>query len=482
MEAKRKSAHQLAREIGSGQNTACRLTEEGLKRCKNLNASLNTFTFIAENEALEQANRVDKTIAAGEELPLAGVPLAVKDDFCCSGLPASLGSAAFKNFVPSYSAAAVEALLEAGCVLIGKTNLDDMGMGSSTLSSPFGPSLNPWSTDHAAGSAGAAAVSSGQCLLSLESDTGGALRLGASHCGIFGLRPTPGRISRYGLSAFSSSFSQVGIAAANPEDIGAVLEVLSGFDERDVSTALCRELPPEKEKNIDPGAITIGVWNGDGDRLSSANRDLIRQTGEKLQQDGFKISEISLELFPEALRAYYIVVFAEASSNLSRYDGIRFGEAYAARNLDELYEQSRRRTFGEEARRRSIYGTVLLGKERFEPFYRQALKIRRLFKEELARVFKHCDLLLMPVVNNHAPLIGREAVFIDQYEEDYYSAPVSLAGLPALSLPAGTVGNMPVGLQLIGPPLADDLILKVAAGIAEGAAIPPIAERTGRDA
>lgn len=481
MEAKRKSAHQLAREIGNGQNTARRLTEEGLKRCKNLNASLNTFTFIAENEALEQAKRVDKMIAAGEELPLAGVPLAVKDDFCCSGLPASLGSAAFKNFVSPYSAAAVEALLEAGCVLIGKTNLDDMGMGSSTLSSPFGPSLNPWSTEYAAGSAGAAAVSSGQCLLSLESDTGGALRLGASHCGIFGLRPTPGLISRYGLSAFSSSFSQAGIAAANPEDIGVALEVLSGFDERDVSTVLCRELPQEKEKDIDPGTITIGVWDGDGDRQSSANRDLIGQTGEKFRQGDFKISEISLELFQETLRAYYIVAFAEASSNLSRYDGIRFGEAAAARNLDELYEQSRRCTFGKEARRRSIFGTVLLGKDRFEPYYRQALKIRRLFQEEMARVFKQCDLLLLPVVKNLAPLIGREAGFIDQYEEDYYTAPISLAGLPALSLPAGTIENMPVGLQLVGPPLADDLILKVAAGIAEGLSIPPIAVRPGRD-
>ena len=240
------TACRAAEAVNNGETTACQLIGEILERCNALNGKLNTFIKIAGPEALEQAAAVDKQVKSGQKLPLAGVPVAVKDDLCYSALPTSFGSPAFKNFISPYGAAAVEKLTDAGAVVIGKTNLDDMSIGSTTTSSPAGPALNPWAPDRVAGSAGAAAVAAGQCLISLESDSGGALRQGASHCGVVGLRPTMGRVSRYGLHTFASSFGQVGITASTTDDILAALEVISGFDARDASTALYREMPAKK--------------------------------------------------------------------------------------------------------------------------------------------------------------------------------------------------------------------------------------------
>jgi len=460
VDLKKMNACRTAEAVSRGELSARRLIEETLEHCAALNDKLNTFINIAGSEALEQAAAVDEKVKSGKKLPLAGVPLAVKDDFSCSTLPTSFGSPSFKKYYSPHNASAVEKLLDAGAVVIGKTNLDDMSMGSTTATSHEGPARNPWSLDLLAGSAGSAALAAGQCLLALESDSGGALRHGASHCGVFGLRPTTGRVSRFGLNFFSSSFGQVGIAAVSGEDLRTALSLITGFDERDASTAVYRDYSSSPVAPQNEGSPTLGYPASVIDMLDAGRQEIFEQIRGKFAGEGFEVEELELFLLSEALRAYYIIAYAESSSNLSRFDGIRFGEAAHADNLDELYFKTRGGTFGREARRRSVFGTYLLSKGSFETYYRQALKVWSLVRQEFAAVFEQCDYLLLPAVHERPGRADEDGDFLNLYEKDIFSAPVSMTGLPALCLPAGQVENIPIGFQLIGRSFSEERLIE----------------------
>lgn len=461
MELRKTTVRQAADAVWKGEITAHQLIEKTLKNCSVLNEGLNIFTYLAGIDAVEQAKAVDQKIKNGEKPPLAGIPVAVKDDLCYGVLPTGLGSPAFSEFISPVTAAAVERLMEAGAVVIGKTNLDDMGQGSTTLSSPNGPTVNPWLAGRTAGSAGAAAVATGVCMLAVESDSGGALRQGASHCGVAGLRPTTGRVSRHGLNAHCSSFARVGITAFSGEDISAVLDLISGFDERDAATAVCREGISEIIKAPGSKDITIGYPVTAFDYLEPELREIFEQARERFAEGGYRIEEVDLGLLREGLLAYYVIAMAEAFSNHARFDGIRFGKTAEADSLEEMYEQSRAEILGREARRRSIFGAFLLSKDNYGRYYRQALKIWEMVRQEFETVFERCDLLMLPAARSLPRSLEGESGFLEGWSEDLYCAPVSLSGMPALTIPAGQVDQLPVGMQLVGPPFSEKMLLAV---------------------
>lgn len=461
MDLREQSIRSLAEAVSKGNVSAYQLIEKTLENCALVNEGLNIFTVIAGIDALEQARAVDKRVDKGEKLPLAGIPVAVKDDIFYGVLPTGMGSAAFREFIPPYTATAVERLMDAGAIVVGKTNLDDMGLGSTTATSPTGPTVNPWDTGYAAGSAGAAAVITGLCMLALESDSGGAVRQGASHCGVAGLRPGMGRVSRYGLNAFCSSFAQVGITALSGENIIDVLKVITGFDGRDASIAEESGEAAASKKNLQPEGLKIGYPAGAFEYLEPEIRAVYEGTRDNYLSRGYQFKDINLAMLPEALRAYYVICLAEASSNHSRFDGIRFGEPAVADDLEELYTGTRRTIFGREARRRSIFGTFILGQGNYDLYYRQALKIWSLVRREFNTVFEECDLLMLPAVKSLPDQLNHEVNFLENWASDLFTAPVSMSGLPSLSLPAGQVGNLPVGLQLVGRPFSEELLLAV---------------------
>lgn len=479
MDLKELTAHRAAEAVNNKEISACHLIETILEHSERVNEKLNTFTCFAGEEALKKAAAVDQQVKNGFSLPLAGVPLAVKDDYCYSALPTGFGSSAFKGHITPYSASAVEKLIGAGAVVIGKTNIDDMGIGASTSTSPDGPSHNPWNQDKLAGSAGAAAVAAGQCMLALESDSGGALRQGASNCGVFGLRPTPGRVSRYGLNLFSGSFGRPAIAAAAAVDLGIALRVLSGYDEKDVLTSVCREPQEKSWPDKVPDKITIAFPEEISDLAESETTEQLKLFHSAVSAKGFSAVECSLKMLPEALRAYYVIAYAEASSSFARYDGIRFGCAADAGDLEELYSKTRRLTFGLEAQRRSVFGTYLLSKGNFETYYRQALKIWAIAKQEFDRVFNSCDLLALPVVKTSPRPVGSTYDFLELCEDDLFTAPVSMAGLASTSLPFSLESGMPAGIQLAGRPFSDEILIYAAGLLSSEIKFPPAASLKG---
>ncbi len=473
MDLKELTAHRAAEAVNNGDISARRLIEKVLEHSERVNEKLNTFTCLAGDEALKKADAVDQQVKNGFSLPLAGVPLAVKDDYCYSALPTGFGSSAFKGNITPYSASAVEKLISAGAVVIGKTNIDDMGIESATATSPDGFSLNPWDQQKLAGSAGAAAVAAGQCLLALESDSGGSLRQGASHCGVFGLRPTPGRVSRYGLNLFSGSFGRPAFAAAAPSDMGIALQILSGYDEKDVSTSVCRESQGNILLEKNPAKITIAFPEDVAALSGTETAEQLKLFRAMASEQGFTTADCSLKLLPEALRAYYIIAYAETSSSFARYDGIRFGQAAEAGDLEELYTKTRRLTFGREARRHSIFGTYLLSKGGFETYYRQALKVWAMVKQDFDKIFTSCDLLALPAVKNPPRLAGSTFDFLEFCEDYLFSAPVSMAGLASVCLPVGFEAGLPVGMQLAGRPFSDEILIYAAGLLVPEIKFPP---------
>lgn len=468
----RMTAGMAAEAVINNEITARDMAGACLARCAALSERINAMVTVLQDSAMRQADAVD----AGEKkaaLPLAGVPLSVKDDFCVKDAPTSCGSAALKDFVPSYNAAAVVKLVEAGAVITGKSNLDNFSLGSSTAGSFAGPTANPWDTTKTAGDGGAAAAATGQCLLALGSDSGGSLRLGASYCGLFGLLPTAGLVSRYGLNSFAPSFARAGVIARSADDTLAALKVMAGYDPRDSATAVLKKGYSEKWDQAGPERPRCG-WPADLLGMLDEETGSILADARKAYSDaGVEFVNIKVPHFREALQAYYVIAAAEAFSNLARFDGIRLGTPAEEDDLEEWYRKTRGAMFGTEGMRRSVIGAYLLTGENFERYYEKARKVRALVKAEFATALEQCQLLMLPVADVAGPLTRDNNDFLDNYSSDRFCAPVSLTGLPALVAPAGKRGSLPVGIQLVGRPFAEAMLVNVASRIVNKTGLPP---------
>jgi len=429
---------------------------------------VHAYISLDEEGALRKAEEVDARVARGEEVGvLAGVPVAVKDNICIKGMRTTCASKILENFVSPYDATVVEKLKAADAVFLGKTNLDEFAMGSSTENSYFGPTRNPHDPERVpGGSSGgsAAALAAGEAVLALGSDTGGSIRQPASFCGVVGLKPTYGRVSRYGLVAFASSLDQIGPMAKNVKDTALLLNVISGYDPRD-STSAPVEVP-DFTKALDEGieGIRIGLpreYFAEG--LEDEVREKVLEAVDILKGEGAEVVEVSLPHTKYAIATYYIVAPAEASSNLARYDGVKYGFRAEGRDLYEMYCNTRSQGFGEEVKRRIMLGTYTLSAGYYEAYYLKALKVRTLIKQDFEEAFETCDLLATPTSPTVAFRLGEKVADpLTMYLSDVYTVSVNLAGLPGISVPCGSSDGLPVGLQLIGRPFDEETLLRVA--------------------
>ncbi len=461
---------QLADDLRARRVSATELTRSVLERIERFDATLNAFITVTAEQALAEAAAADKRLAKGEATLLTGLPVAHKDIFCTAGVKTSCGSRMLDNFVAPYDATVVERLRAAGAVMLGKTNMDEFAMGSSNETSYYGPVHNPW--DHTlvpGGSSGgsAAAVASRIAPAATGTDTGGSIRQPAALSGITGLKPTYGRVSRYGMIAFASSLDQAGVLTQTAEDAALLLEAMAGFDERD-STSLDEPVPRYSQIVAEPwDGVTIGVpENFFDDALDADNAKAVRAALAELTKLGAKLKSIELKNIHLSVPAYYVVAPAEASSNLSRFDGVRFGHR-AARTADEdlttFYMRNRGEGFGAEVKRRILTGTYVLSAGYFDAYYVQAQKVRTLISDDFASAFRDVDFVAGPTTPSPAFGLGQKASDpIEMYLNDIYTIGANLAGLPAISIPCGFVRNLPVGLQLVGRPLDEARLLKVA--------------------
>jgi len=460
-----KSLVELAAGLRNGQFSSVELTRSCLERVARFDGELNSFISITEAGALAAAQAADRRIRAGEAGPLTGIPFAHKDIFCTLGVRTSCGSRMLDSFVAPYDATVTARLREAGAVMLGKTNMDEFAMGSSNETSYYGPVRNPWNTERVpGGSSGGSAVAVAACLVpaSTGTDTGGSIRQPAALCGITGLKPTYGRVSRYGMIAFASSLDQAGPFTRSAGDAALMLAAMAGFDERD-STSVDRPVEDYAASlNESLQGMKIGVpkeYVSAG--LDAAVGDAVEAALAEYRKLGAEISEISLPNTHLAVPAYYVVAPAECSSNLSRFDGVRFG--YRAANPDDLtdlYERSRGEGFGAEVKRRILIGTYALSAGYYDAYYLKAQQVRRLIREDYMRAFDKVDVIMGPTAPSVAFRLGEKANDpVSMYLSDIFTIAANLAGLPALSVPAGFVDGMPVGLHLVGNYFAEGRLL-----------------------
>ncbi|HEX7343335.1 MAG TPA: Asp-tRNA(Asn)/Glu-tRNA(Gln) amidotransferase subunit GatA [bacterium] len=453
-------------DLRKGRTSVAVLAQQSLDRIAAA-ADLNAVVYTRPEATLADAASVDDRIRTGQELPLAGLTLLVKDNIAQEGWPLTCASEILGDFISPYDATAVHRLKSAGAIVVGRSNMDEFGMGSSTEFSRFGAARNPHDrTRVAGGSSGgsAAAVAAGLCHAALGSDTGGSVRQPAAFCGVYGLKPTYGRISRYGLVAFASSLDQIGVLAACPEDLFAVFRVMAGKDPRDETS---EEAPiPEDDLSVHPANLRVGLpYEYYGEGLSPEIRDGIERLQEHLKSAGADVKAISLPHTRYAIPAYYIVANAEASSNLARYDGVRYGRRSAqGKSLDQLYVRSRSEGFGDEVKRRIMLGTYALSAGYYEAYYARAQKVRRLIRDEFLAAFAEVDLILTPATPTPAFKLGEKLDDpLTMYLSDVFTTPANLAGIPALSVPIGkTNDGLPIAAQLLGPHFGEALLLKVA--------------------
>jgi len=463
-----KTLAQLADDLAARRVSATELTDHYLERIERLDPQLNAFVTVTRDEAMAQANAADKRLAAGDATPLTGIPIAHKDLFCTQGVKTSCGSKILDNFISPYDATVVSRLKEAGAVMLGKTNMDEFAMGSSSEASYYGPVHNPWDHDRVpGGSSGGSAAAVAARLVggATGTDTGGSIRQPAALSGITGFKPTYGRVSRYGMVAFASSLDQAGTLTRTAEDGALMMQVMAGFDERD-STALPDPVPEFSATMRTPWeAITIGVpENFFDDGLDEDSALAIRDALRVFETLGATIKDVRLDHIHLSVPAYYVVAPAEASSNLSRFDGVRFGHrAEETDDLTKFYMRTRGEGFGPEVKRRILTGTYVLSAGYYDAYYLQAQKVRQLISDDFARAFADVDILVGPTSPTPAFGIGQKMDDpIQMYLNDIYTIGANLAGLPALSVPCGFSSDLPVGLQLIGPHLSEAELLKVA--------------------
>ena len=464
------TAVELSTAIRAGQVTAVEAVEEMLAGIEERDALYNCYVTVDREGALAQAQAVQAQIEAGELTgPLAGVPVAVKDNLCTKGLRTTCASRMLENFVPTYTAEAVVNLRKAGAVILGKTNMDEFAMGSTTETSAYGVTRNPWNTEHVpGGSSGGscAAVAAEEVFYALGSDTGGSIRQPSSFCGVTGLKPTYGTVSRYGLIAYGSSLDQVGPIAKDVTDCATVLEAITSYDKKDSTSIERKEADFTSALVDDVRGMKIGIprdYLGEG--LDSEVKEAILAAAKILEEKGAIVEQFDLSLVEYAIPAYYVIAAAEASSNLERFDGVKYGyRTKEYQGLHNMYKKSRSEGFGAEVKRRIMLGSFVLSSGYYDAYYLKALRTKALIKQAFDQAFAKYDILLGPTAPTTAPKLGASLSDpLKMYLGDIYTVSVNLAGLPGISLPCGQDSKgLPIGLQLIGDCFQEKKIIRAA--------------------
>ena len=465
------TAVELGKKIKAKEISVTEATQAYLDQIEKVENDVHSYVTIDKEGALKRAEEVQKMIDDGTLLsPLAGVPVAIKDNMCTKGTRTTCSSKILENFVPTFTSEAVLNLEKAGAVIIGKTNMDEFAMGSTTETSAFGVTRNPWNPEHVpGGSSGGscAAVAAGEAVMALGSDTGGSIRQPAAYCGVTGLKPTYGRVSRYGLIAYASSLDQIGPIGKNVKDCAALFEIIAGHDSKDSTSA---DVPVESYDSLVSGGLSgmrIGIpkeylAEGCDEEVKKALADTVHT----LSKNGAVVEFFSLGMVDYVIPAYYIIACAEASSNLERFDGVKYGyRTPGATELHEMYKKSRAEGFGEEVKRRILLGSFVLSAGYYDAYYMKALRAKGLIKKEFDKAFQKYDCILAPASPTTAPKIGTSLSDpLQMYLSDIYTVAVNLAGLPAVSLPCGMDSRgLPIGMQLIGDCFQEKKILRAAA-------------------
>ena len=460
--------HEAHRLLTTRQLSSLELTRTFLERIEEVEPKVHALVTVTADQALEQAQKADQRIAAGDATPLTGIPVVIKDNMCTRGVLTSCSSKMLQNFVPPYDAAVVERLKDSGAVVVGKANMDEFAMGSSTENSALFATRNPWQLECVpGGSSGgsAASVVAGETVYALGSDTGGSIRQPAGFCSVVGLKPTYGRVSRYGLVAFASSLDQIGPLTQDVTDCALVLNAIAGYDNRD-STSVPLPVPDYTRcLTGDLNGLTIGVpeeYFVEGMQPEVAGA--IKKAVSQMEKLGARVDwEVSLPHTPHALAVYYIIAPSEASANLARYDGVKYGFSYRAGNMWESMEKTREHGFGPEVKRRIMLGTYALSAGYYDAYYLKAQKVRTLIRREFDRAFEKYDVLVTPTSPSVPFRIGEKVDDpLQMYLSDVCTLPINIAGLPGMSLPAGFADGLPIGMQIIGKPFGEETMLKVA--------------------
>jgi aspartyl-tRNA(Asn)/glutamyl-tRNA(Gln) amidotransferase subunit A len=465
-------AVEIARAVNGGQLSAVALASGAHDRIAERDGVIGAFLTETAALAHEHAERVDARVRGGERLPLAGVPLALKDNLCVTGVRTTCASQILRDWIAPYTATAVQRLLDAGAIPVGKTNLDEFAMGSSCENGAFGKTANPWDVTRVpGGSSGGsvAAVAAGEATIALGSDTGGSIREPAAFCGVVGFKPTYGRVSRYGLIAFASSLDQIGPIASTVEDAALVYDVMAGKDPMDATTV---ERPVESTATglrEDLAGVRVGIVREFAlDKLEPDVRAVYERAYADLQGLGAELVEVELPTADYGIATYYLIAPAECSSNLARFDGMRYGLRVERPDVAQTYEATRAQGFGDEVKRRILIGTYALSSGYYDAYYVRAQKARTLIAQDFAKAFSRCDVIACPAAASPAFTFNAKTDPVSMYLMDYYTIPMSLAGLPSLSVPCGFVtpagarGPLPLGLELSAPLFAERTLLGIA--------------------
>ncbi|ABX41025.1 Asp-tRNA(Asn)/Glu-tRNA(Gln) amidotransferase subunit GatA [Lachnoclostridium phytofermentans] len=478
MEITKLTAIELSKKIKQKELSVEEAVKATFSAIKKREPYYHSYITVNEEEALEQASKIQIAIEAGKfaDSPLAGVPIAIKDNICVKGMRTTCASKILEDFIPPYNASVIERLKDAGAIILGKTNMDEFAMGSTTETSYFGATKNPWNIECIpGGSSGgsAAAVAAEEAFIALGTDTGGSIRQPSAFCGVTGIKPTYGTVSRYGLVAYASSLDQIGPIARSVSDCAATLQVISGADDKDSTCVKAASYDYVSALRSDVRGLRIGIPRGYfSEGLDAEVKKHVLEAAAFFKEQGAIVEEFDLEAVDYATPAYYVIASAEASSNLSRYDGVKYGYRTADFDgLQELYKKTRSEGFGEEVKRRMMIGSFVLSSGYYDAYYNKALKVRALIKQSFDRAFERFDIILGPTTPAAARKLG-QSLFnpVKMFLGDIYTVSVNLAGLPAISLPCGLSeesssdksAGMPIGLQLIGKPFGEKDIIRAA--------------------